>query len=552
MALIYIYDTTETDKKHITEGLLSTDHTWEFVSETISVENINPEAEVVSVFVTSRVTREIIERLPKLRLIACRSTGFNNIDMVAASERGVTVVNVPTYGETTVAEYAFTLMLALTRKLPQTIEALDGNFDMTTLIGNDLSGKTLGVVGTGHIGQHAIGIAKGFGMKVVAYDPYPNDVAVKSLGFTYVSFDDLLQQSDVITIHAPYTKQNQHLFNADTFSKMKPTAILINTARGELVDTIALAEAVNDGTIAGAALDVIEGESLLHLDEEVALLRSRNLPAGSLEQSVTISALQKMDNVIITPHNAFNTIEAVGRINSTTCENIIQYWYGSVPNEVTSPPQQFGKLVIVRHAESEWNATGKWTGITDVHLSEKGFHEASLLGVAFKEANITLDAAYCSQQIRTLETLEGILNASGQIDVPVYRDQAINERDYGEYTGKNKWEVKEMVGEDEFQKIRRGWDHHIPGGESLKMVFERVLPFYETVVLPQLKLGKNIMLVAHGNSIRALIKHLEKLSVHEVESLEMMFGTILVYDVNDKGLAANKQEICIESPPPNA
>jgi 2,3-bisphosphoglycerate-dependent phosphoglycerate mutase len=271
-----------------------------------------------------------------------------------------------------------------------------------------------------------------------------------------------------------------------------------------------------------------------------------------LEHSVELLALHKMPNVIIAPHNAFNTVEAVGRINSVTTDNIIRYWYGETDNQVKPVAKSRGKLLLVRHAESEWNATGKWTGITDVHLSEKGFHEAGMFGVALRELNIRIDQAYCSQQIRALETLEGILDASQQFDVPIERTAAINERDYGDYTGKNKWEMKDILGEEEFNKVRRGWDTSIPGGETLQMVYERTMPFYIDVVVPLLNAGKNVLLVAHGNSIRALMKYIESLDETQIESLEMIFGNIVTYDVDAEGKFEHRSDKVIEITLPNA
>jgi len=552
MALIYFYDATELDRVQLSTGLSDTDHHWEFVEESISLENINPDVEVISVFVTSQVTSEIIEKLPKLRLIACRSTGFNNVDLKSADERGITVLNVPTYGEQTVAEYAFAMLMALTRKLPEAVQAFDTDVEADNLTGIDIFGKTFGVIGTGHIGQHAIKIARGFDMNVIAYDPFPKQELAKELGYTYVELDELITQSDVITLHAPYLPENHHLINEQRLNAMKSSVIIINTARGELIDTKALANALSNGTIAGAALDVVEGEKLMHLEEEVALLRSAQLPEDMLQYSIELLALHKMPNVLITPHNAFNTIEAIQRINATTCQNIINYWYGDLSNQVLAPKQQNGKLLVVRHTESEWNATGKWTGITDVHLSEKGFHDAGLLGQALRQLDVVIDVAFCSEQIRTLETLEGILDASMQLDVPIKRTAALNERDYGDYTGKNKWQIREELGEEVFDKIRRSWDYPIPNGETLHMVFDRVVPFYESEVLQLIQSGKNVLLVAHGNSIRALMKYLEDISDSGVESLEMLFGAIVEYSIDETGKSKDKKITKIDSPAPNA
>ncbi len=552
MALIYFYDATEIDKAQLSQGLADTDHHWEYVEDGISLDNLNPEAEVISVFVSSQVTAEMIEKLPKLRLIACRSTGFNNIDLSAAAAHDVSVVTVPTYGEQTVAEYAFTLLLALVRQLPRAIDSFDEETTASQLTGWDLGGSTMGIIGTGHIGRCAIQIAKGFGMRVLAYDPFPNEQAAKELGFAYVDLESLLEQSDAVSLHAPYTPTTHHLINADRLALMKRSAVLVNTARGELVDTEALTQALSQKQIAGAALDVIEGEQLIHLDDEMALLRSGNLQPELLEHSVEIMALHKMPNVILTPHNAFNTTGAIGRINATTTENIIGFWYGKTPNAVKAAPKPIGKLTIARHTESEWNATGQWTGITDVHLSEKGFHEAGLLGLAAKKQKLLFDRAYCSQQVRTLETLSGILDASDQFDVPFERTAALNERDYGEYTGKNKWEMRDLLGEEQFQKVRRGWDEPIPGGETMKMVYERAVPFYLDVVLPRLLAGDNVLLVSHGNGIRALMKYIESISDEGISELEMVFGTLVVYEIDEQGKQLKKDAYAIDSPRPNA
>jgi D-lactate dehydrogenase len=550
MAKIVFYDSTELDRQQLTAALSETDHHWVFEDGKLAAENTHPDAEVIGVFVSSQVPRELIEKMPRLKLIACRSTGFNNVDLTAATERDITVVNVPTYGEYTVAEYAFTLLLALRRKLPQTIDDIPEN--PRTLTGNDLRGSTIGVIGTGHIGQRSIEIARGFGMTVLAYDLYPNEAAAESLGFSYVELPELLRRADSITLHAPLTEETRHMIGQDELELMKSTAVLINTARGELVDTGALLDALNDKQIAGAGLDVVEGEALMKYEEEVALLRSHQIPEEVLRHGVEIDTLQKMPNVIVTPHNAFNTIEAVGRINSITAQNIIDYWYGHVPNRVAAPAVGRGQLLVTRHAESEWNATGQWTGLTDVHLSEKGFHEAAMLGLALKRMNVRIDKAFCSEQIRTRETLEGMLNTAQYFEVPTEEIAAINERDYGDYTGKNKWEMKEELGEERFQAVRRGWDEPIPNGETLKMVYERAVPFYRETILPLLESGQNILLVAHGNSIRSLMKYIEDIDDDAVSDLEMLFGEIIVYETDSDGRMTSKETTKIETTPPNA
>lgn len=552
MSLIYFYDATELDKEQLTASLVETDHHWEYVEDKLSLANCNPETEVISVFVSSTVTREIIQALPKLKLIACRSTGFNNVDLLAAKEHGVTVTNVPTYGDATVAEYAFTLLLALIRKLPAVLNSGHTQANPSALTGMDLQGKTFGVIGTGHIGLKSLKIAHGFSMNTVAYDAFPRSELQEEYHFTYTELDQLIEQADIISLHAPYLPATHHIINRERLQHMKRGAILVNTARGELVDTRALIETLDSGHLGGAAIDVVEGEALLNYHEETTLLRSTTLPEELLRHSVEIMALEKMPNVIISPHNAFNTKEAILRINQTTARNIIDFWYGNTPNRVDPPKQQYGKLLIARHAESEWNATGQWTGITDVHLSSKGFHEAALFGHALAGTGIAVDIAYCSEQIRTRETLEGMLNASQQFDVDIVTNSALNERDYGEYTGKNKWEMKELLGEDTFNRIRRGWNEPIPGGETLKMVYERVIPFYQETILPLLLQGKNVLVVAHGNSIRALMKYLNDMSDDDVGTLEMLFGQILIYSVDIQGRRTDSSTVAIDTTPPKA
>lgn len=552
MAKIYIYDATELDREQLTRGLSITDHHWEFISDSIALDNIHEDAEVISVFVTSTVTREMIEKMPHLRAIACRSTGFNNIDLRATVENNISVLNVPTYGESTVAEYAFTLLLALVRKLPAMISEGQTIESQELLTGMDLSGKTIGVIGTGHIGQHTLQISRGFNMRVLAYDAYPKDGLDKELSFEYVDLEDLLKQSDIVTLHAPYLPATHHLLNEERISLMKQGAIIVNTARGELIDTIALVTHLENGHLGGAALDVIEGEVFLNQAQEANLLRNHKLTPEMMEHSVEISALRKLPNVIISPHNAFNTREAVGRINDITAKNIFGYWYGSTPNLVKPPENTNGKLIVSRHSESEWNATGQWSGIRDVHLSEKGFREAGMLGRALRALNIKADIAYCSEQIRTRETLEGILEASQQYDIEVIRSGSLNERDYGDYTGKNKWQMKDEIGEEAWDAIRRGWDVPVPNGETLKMVYERVEPYYIEQILPKLRDGKNVLIVAHGNSIRALMKYVESIPEDKIGETEMIFGDLLVYDIDDQGHMTDKQKTHIGSPPPHA
>lgn len=209
-----------------------------------------------------------------------------------------------------------------------------------------------------------------------------------------------------------------------------------------------------------------------------------------------------------------------------------------------------GTLIIVRHGESEWNATGQWTGLTDVNLTAKGRHEAELMGEKLRD--IRIDHAFTSEQIRTVQTLEGLLKGAQQPNVPYDRRWGINERDYGEYTGLNKWQVKEEVGEEAFNGIRRGWDHPVPGGETLKDVYKRAVSMLQKEVLPLLKEGKNVLLVAHGNSIRSLMKYIENISDQGIGDVEMIFGTIVLYQLDKDGHMIKRDDRKIDTVLPPA
>ena len=214
--------------------------------------------------------------------------------------------------------------------------------------------------------------------------------------------------------------------------------------------------------------------------------------------------------------------------------------------------EKHGVLVISRHAESEWNLLGKWTGWTDVGLTEKGVREAEQLGEIVRD--IRFDAAYTSQLKRTQQTCDGILRGKGdQSELPRVVAAELNERDYGDLTGKNKWEVKEEIGEEAFNGIRRGWDYPVPGGETLKDVYARAVPYLQEQIVPQLQRGQNILLVSHGNTIRALMKYLDNVSDGDIGSVEMPFGALLVYRFSaDSAMPVDKQTRMIDIVPPKA
>lgn len=296
--------------------------------------------ETLSIFIDSKIGEAELARFPKLRLIATRSTGFDHIDLAACKARGIVVANVPNYGENTVAEYAFALLLALSRRVGEARELVrrTGTFAQDGLRGFDLAGKTLGVVGCGHIGVHAIQMGNGFGMKVLGFDTRPDEALAREHQFTYASLDNLLAQSDVVTLHVPYNPHTHHLLNAERFQKMKKGAYLINTARGAVVETSALVEALKNGTLAGAGLDVLEEEGEMNDKEELALLTAPHPDEEQLRTVLADRYLIDHPRVIVTPHVAFNTDEAVRRIIDTTIQNIQAVAGGAAPANAVPLP----------------------------------------------------------------------------------------------------------------------------------------------------------------------------------------------------------------------
>src|SRR5262245_36449610 len=229
------------------------------------------QCEILSTFINSSLSDDRLAVLPRLKLIATRSTGFDHIDINYCRGRGITVSNVPVYGDNTVAEHTFALILALSRKVIQSYNrARAGDFSPAGLQGFDLRGKTLGVIGTGHIGVHVIRIARGFMMKVVALDVYPDKRLADALDFDYVeSLDQLLAASDIVTLHAPLTPATRHMIHRDNIFLIKKGGVLINTSRGGLVETEALRLALERGHLAGVGLDVFEGETLITEEKQV-------------------------------------------------------------------------------------------------------------------------------------------------------------------------------------------------------------------------------------------------------------------------------------------
>jgi D-lactate dehydrogenase len=273
--------------------------------------------EVVCVFVNDLVSEEVINtlHLGGTRLLALRCAGFNNIDIKAAAGK-IKIVRVPAYSPHAIAEHAIALILTLNRKIHRAyFRTRDANFSLHGLMGFDLHQKTAGVIGSGKIGKVLMQILKGFGMQVLAYDPYPDMDFFHKENITFVSLDELFKQSDIISLNCPLTKETEYLINQESISRMKPGVMLINTGRGKLIESKALIDALKSGQIGAAGLDVYEEESEYFFED----LSDRVLIDDVLARLLTFN------NVIITSHQGFFTREALSNIALTTLQNIRQY-----------------------------------------------------------------------------------------------------------------------------------------------------------------------------------------------------------------------------------
>lgn len=303
--------------------------------ESINQENASKFAdyEAVSCFINSNFDKESIDKLPNLKFISTRSTGFDHINVDYAKQRGILISNVPSYGSHTVAEYTFALLLCLVRKIYDAYQRVreKGIFKVEGLTGKELFSKTLGVIGTGRIGINVIKIAKGFEMNILAYDKYPNEKFSQELGFKYVSLEELLKNSDFITLHIPYNSETHHLINKNNISLIKKGAYLINTSRGGIIETEALYQALKSEQLAGAALDVLEEEGLIKEEQEL-FLKEKKIESDKLKNLLLNKIFIDLDNVIVSPHNAFNSEEALFNLLNISIDNIKNYLAGQPSN----------------------------------------------------------------------------------------------------------------------------------------------------------------------------------------------------------------------------
>jgi D-lactate dehydrogenase len=275
------------------------------------------DAEIISTFIYTRFTKAVIDKLPALKLLCTRSVGFDHIDINACREKGVLVCNVPDYGSHVIAEHVFALLLSTLRHIPEgdaRVEA--GTFDYHGLRGIALRGKTIGILGTGKIGRRVAKIAHGFGMKIIANDRCRTTYIEEAFDVRYVPFEELLQQSDIFTLHIPATKETEHLLNAATFSQMKNGVVLVNTARGSLIDSSALLTALQSGKVSHALLDVLEHEQNFEENKE----------------------LISHPHVVSTPHIAFYADDSMKNMYLDCFQSIDEFLAGKIPEHIIHTP----------------------------------------------------------------------------------------------------------------------------------------------------------------------------------------------------------------------
>ncbi len=277
---------------------------------------------VISVFIDSEVTEDVINAFKNLRIISTRSTGVDHINLKTAEAKNIAVINVEGYGSRSVAQFTIGLMISLVRKIvPASRYILSENESCSNFLGRDLSKLTLGVMGTGAIGAAVCKLAKAFGMNVLTYDITQKQELISNYDIQYVDFDMLLKQSDVISLHMPYTGDNFHMISEKQFNMMKDSAFIINTSRGEILDTVALYKALENHKLGGAALDVVICEQLSFRCSQFAKKLNNDLKC--LEEAKIVKELAKMDNVIITPHIAYETQDAIDYILETSFKGIL-------------------------------------------------------------------------------------------------------------------------------------------------------------------------------------------------------------------------------------
>jgi D-lactate dehydrogenase len=319
MPTIAVYDTKPYDREFIMAAAGAGHVEWAFHEFRLSAETAATArgATVVCGFVNDRIDRGCLEILADagIRHVALRCAGFNNVDLDAARELGIAVTRVPAYSPHAVAEHTVALVLTLNRRIHRAWNRVrELNFSLNGLVGFDLHGKTCGIIGTGRIGRVTAEIFHGFGMRVIAHDPFPMTDWAAGHGIEYMPLADLLTTSDIVSLHLPLTPQTHHLINADSVGQLKPGAMLVNTSRGKLIDTTAVIDALKQGRLGGLAIDVYEEEEGVFFEDL----------SGQVLQDDQLSRLLTFPNVLITAHQAFLTREALGEIARVTVENVVR------------------------------------------------------------------------------------------------------------------------------------------------------------------------------------------------------------------------------------
>ncbi len=316
-----------------------------FFEEKLSLNNVmlTKYMDAVSVFVNDDVNEKVIDILARngVRVIALRSAGYNNVDLKSAQKNRISVYRVPAYSPYAVAEHTLALLMTLNRKTHKAYNRTrEGNFSLSGLTGFDLNGKTAGIIGTGKIARIFIKILRGLGVNVIAYDKFPNEQAAIDEEFKYVTLDELYANSDIISLHCPLTPETEHIIGYESMDKMKKGVIILNTGRGKLIDTSILIEALKDGRVGAAGLDVYEDESDYFFEDKSA----------NVMQDDVLARLLAFNNVLLTSHQAFLTNEALDNIVETTLDNILKYaskeevanvvWYDEETQKIVEGPKK--------------------------------------------------------------------------------------------------------------------------------------------------------------------------------------------------------------------
>ncbi len=324
MKTVAFFDTKSYDRESFLK-LNNEEINFRFFENKLNADTVSMAAccDAVCAFVNDDINKYVLEQLEKfgVGLVAMRCAGYNNVDLKAAAGR-VKIVRVPAYSPYSVAEHAMGMILMLNRKLHRAyIRTRDHNFSLEGLTGFDLKGKTVGIIGTGKIGRCFADICKGFGMDIIGYDPYESDEFCGK----YLSLENLLEQSDIISLHCPLTKENKRIINSESIDKMKKGVFIINTSRGQLIDTQSLSDGLKSGKIGAAGLDVYEEETDIFFEDF----------SDEIIKDDVLSTIISMPNVIVTSHQAFLTREALTAIAETTIQNISDFFSGKqLENEI--------------------------------------------------------------------------------------------------------------------------------------------------------------------------------------------------------------------------